>query len=171
MARQSQPYKCYSLGTNDCPVFDVREFAANSMINRNVYHESEGKSKKVSWMKAKMIYHGKFVGSTGPSCLGFVSSFHYDEEIIVVDTAGVTRSKSKRANKKPSLVVLVDDSSEKRLISEKKLSGILSLVKKKLIPSSFHHFYESLNGANAESDNEDEFSEYERYELNAYIFY
>ena len=95
MACQSQPYKCYSLGTNDCPVFDVREFAAKTMINCNVYHKSEGKSKKVSWMKAKMIYHGKFVGSTGPSCLGFVSSFHYDEEIIVVDTAGVTRTKSK----------------------------------------------------------------------------
>ena len=47
------------------------------------------------------------------------------------------------------------------MISEKKLAGILSLVKKKLIPSSFHRFYESMNGADADSDNEDEFSESE----------
>ena len=61
LARKNQKYVVYMLGTNDCPVYDLKKLSAARMRNTRDYVDSDGKLQKVNWLKAKIIYVGREV--------------------------------------------------------------------------------------------------------------
>ena len=161
LARTEQKYKVHMLGTDECPIYDLKRLSASKIKNTRDYIDSDGKVAQSNWLKAKLIYIGRSVNGQvrSPSEISLMRTFHYDEVENVIDTTKKPKSRARnKIQSIPKLQVLRDDSSDPLPISSKKLAGLMDLVRKKIIPRTWHQFYLSLNGsAVAEEDaNEEE---------------
>ena len=78
-----------------------------------------------------------------------MNTFHYDEQENPIDTTKRPNVKTRKnlVDSEPKLEVLVNDESESVAISQKKLEGLMQLVKKNIIPRAYHHFYNGLKGS------------------------
>ena len=143
LTRSKQPYHCLSLGTDSIPIYNVEEYTNIKIKNRNRYLDN-GKIKNAPWIHSKMISHGKY---SSTSEIGLATSFHYDEDIVIVNTAKPPKQSKRSISNivNDPLCILYKDSSLPRAISKKKHKGLLKLVKNKQMPQKYHSFYEDLN--------------------------
>ena len=104
-------------------------------------------------------YHGNFKGSTGINCIGIASSFHYDEDVAVIETT--SSKKNLRTTSEIELKIIADDDSDPNPIANKKLKRSMELVTSNIIPRAHHGFYHHLNGEDIseETDQEDDIEE------------
>ena len=145
----------FSLGTDEVPLYDYKSFSHVKIKNKNMYADEEtGQFQNVSWMKAKVIKYGVWSNSE----IGFLESFHHDEVCHIVDTSKSPKGRKTRRDElsAPTLHMIADDNTELLKVSEKKIDGLLGLVRKKQIPSMYHGFYKSLKADKNNEKNSDD---------------
>ena len=117
-------YTASMLGTDHCPVFNIMPFDKMRVKKTNKYLDEQGKEIKVSWMSAKNIYMGG-TSDNKPlpqSTIWITYNCHYYED------------------------ALHDGENEPKPLNNKKLKGLMDMVKKRLILVGFHYFYNGLSG-------------------------